>query len=74
MQTIIAIIGALGSVTAAVGAMIALRVSRKVDNVHLMMNSRFDEWIAATRIASFAEGKKAAEDEQQDERNEKGRE
>jgi len=35
---------------------------RAVKEVHLSLNSRFDEWMAATKRAAFAEGVKSETD------------
>jgi hypothetical protein len=46
---------------AILAALISLYTVRKVQQVHISINSRFDEWMAATKKASYAEGKLAGE-------------
>lgn len=63
--TILALIQALPPTLAASAALImAVRNHKATKDIHLAINSRFDQWMAATKIASFAEGAKAEADKQ----------
>jgi hypothetical protein len=35
--------------------------ARKIQQIHVDMNSRFDQWMEATKKASYAEGAKSVE-------------
>ncbi len=51
------------TITAMTALYIALKTSYQIHEVHMSLNSRFDEWMVMTKKASFAEGHKAASDE-----------
>ena len=46
-----------------VSAAISVYVVRQVQKVHVSINSRFDEWMEATKKSSYAEGKLAGKKE-----------
>lgn len=58
-EVFIAAIVALPPTIASVAALImAVQVKTKLQEVHHQINSRFDEWIKMTQVASHAEGVK----------------
>lgn len=54
------VVAFIASVPPTIAALVGLRASRrngqKVDAIHVQMNSRLDELLAATRISSHAQG------------------
>lgn len=54
---IIAVIVAIPPTIAAIAAfLVSLRNSQKADAIHLLMNSRLDELLSATKILAHAQG------------------
>jgi hypothetical protein len=54
---IIALVGALGSLLAALGAFVtSLRNGQKIQEVHLSINSRMDQLLTASSAAAHAAG------------------
>lgn len=45
-----------------VSVWMAHNAKKQVHEIHLAMNSRFDQWMVDTKKASFAEGVKSEED------------
>ncbi len=61
---VVALIIAIPTTITGIAALIvALGVSRQIHEVHLSLNSRFDEWLKMAQVASFAQGHKAALEE-----------
>ena len=70
--TIITLISAIiVAVPGIISVYINLKNRKEIQTVHLMINSRLDQWLNATRLSSFAEGVKDANDirDTQDEKN-----
>ena len=62
-----AIIVAIPPTLMGVAAIIAsLRNAKKIEQVHLLINSRVTELLALTKSSSFAEGEKAQKDKPRD--------
>lgn len=50
------LLGLAKEIPAIIAALASIYAVRKVQNVHVAINSRFDQWMEATRKSSFAEG------------------
>jgi O-antigen ligase len=59
---IVAIPSIITALVALAALIIAFKTSRQIHDVHLSLNSRFDEWMKSVKTASFAEGRKAEQD------------
>jgi hypothetical protein len=63
IQFITAVAALLGALTAAASLLASLRNALKIKEIHLSINSRFDQFLALTKHAAVAEGRKLEKDE-----------
>ena len=64
---IIALIASIPPTLAATAALVvSFRNTSKIQNIHLAMNSRFDEWMRLAKESSFAAGVKSEQDKTPD--------
>lgn len=60
---VVALIVAVPPTLVAMGSLVvSLKNKAGIHDVHLSMNSRFDEWMKMVKTASFAEGVKSEQD------------
>jgi hypothetical protein len=57
-------VAVIAAVPATVSALLGVRNSRKIEDLHLIVNSRLSELLMITRISSFAEGVKEQKDKE----------